>query len=420
MIDNKAQFSKAKMKVRQAETYKVDVFLTNARALVDELPSSSEKDMLQARIDAVRAELLAMPKRKNRIVFFSGGKSSFTVADYVKENFPNDNIVLYFNDTMWESQDLYRFINEASDRLKLPLIIHSMGLNPLELMFEKKLVFNSLIGDCSKILKMKVAREFIKKGIVPPIEKWRNKAYLKDENFTEDAVLYFGIGFEEMHREGAIRKNWKPYQVEMPLIENIIDNDEVLRKHDLRQPVLYDLGFSHNNCNSMCVKAGQGHYKNMHEKMPDVFYKIMEQEHHIKTYVSAYRYIIDKDLPEEDIIPEHVQEKMLEELDDAYRDYFYGRADKPKLFIHPAITAAPKYAKIQQYAFMKKTKNGEVKPYPIRELMYDIEGKPYASYGLKPGMSAEDFINSKPEIDEFDIGGCGCFVDDMTECEIAS
>lgn len=420
MINNKAQFLKAKMKVRQAETYKVDVFLANAQTLVNELPSGFEKDMLQSRIDAVHAELMAFSTKRNHIIFFSGGKSSFSVADYVKENFPNDNIVLYFNDTLWESKDLYRFIEEASDRLKLPLLTHSMGINPLELMFEKKLVFNSLIGDCSKILKMKVAREFIKKGIVPPIEKWQNKIYLKNENFTEDAVLYFGIGFEEMHREGAIRKNWQPYQVEMPLIENIIDNDEVLKKYGLRQPVLYDLGFSHNNCSAMCVKAGQGHYKNLHEKMPDVFYKIMEQEHHIKMYVSSYRYIIDTDLPEEDIIPEYVQEKMLEELDDAYRDYFYGRADKPKLYIHPSASASPKYAKIHQYAFMKKMKDGVVKPYPIRELMYDIEGKPYATYGMEPGMNPEAFINSKPEIDVYDIGGCGCFVDDMTFCEVAS
>ena len=38
----------------------------------------------------------------NHIIFFSGGKSSFAVADYVKEKYPNDNILLYFTDTLWE------------------------------------------------------------------------------------------------------------------------------------------------------------------------------------------------------------------------------------------------------------------------------------------------------------------------------
>lgn len=323
----------------------------------------------------------------NHIIFFSGGKSSFSVADYVKTHYPYDNIVLYFTDTLWENEDLYRFIDEASDKLMLPMLTHSMGLNPIQLMFEKRLVFNSMIGDCSKILKMKVARDFLKKGVIPKIQKWRNKKYLKDEDFVTDATLYFGIGFEEMHREGPIRKNWKPFDVGMPLIDNMINNDAVLKKYNIRQPVLYDYGFSHNNCNGRCVKAGMGHYRNLKAKMPEVFDEILKQEHHMKMYVSAYRYIIDTDLPEEDILPEHVQEMLLEELDDAYRDYFYGRADKPKLFIHPAMSAAPRYSDIKQYAFMKR----KSEPYPIRQLNFDIH-------------------QEGSQIDMFDIGGCGCFV----------
>mgnify|MGYP003412778292 CR=1 FL=1 len=40
---------------------------------------------------------------------------------------------------------------------------------------------------------------------------------------------------------------------------------------------------------------------------------------------------------------------------------------------------------------MKKTKNGVTKPYTLRELREDAEKKP-------------------EQIDIFDIGGCGCFV----------
>ena len=185
---------------------------------------------------------------KNHIIFFSGGKSSFSVADWVKTKYPEDNIVLYFTDTKWEDDDLYRFINEASDALELPMLTHADGRNPVELMFEKKLVFNSRIGDCSKILKMRVARQFLKKGIEPEIVEWRNKQYLKSEDFVTDATLYFGIGWEEMHREGPIRKNWKPFDVVMPLIDEVIDNDEVLAKYGIKVPALYEKGFAHNNC----------------------------------------------------------------------------------------------------------------------------------------------------------------------------
>ncbi len=316
------------------------------------------------------------------------------VADWVKEQHPEDNILLYFTDTLWESPDLYRFTDESSDKLQLPMLTHSAGLTPIQLMFEKKLVFNSMIGDCSKILKMKVAKDFLKKGIRPSIEKWRNAEYLKEHDFTTNATLYFGIGFDEMHREKAIRENWQPFKVEMPLIDHNIWKEDSLKKYDIKRPVLYDYGFSHNNCNGRCVKAGQGHYKLLKERMPEVFAKIMEQEHHLKMCVSAYRYITNDKVPEEDRIPLHVQEIMLAELDDAYRDYFYDRAPKPKLFIHPAGSAAPRYAHIQQYSFMKR----DGKPFPIRDLHYEVE--------------------NDQQIDLFDIGGCGCFVDSFDSCEV--
>jgi hypothetical protein len=333
---------------------------------------------------------------KNRIIFFSGGKASFAVADFVKTQYPDDNIVLYFTDALWENEDLYRFINEASDKLQLPMLTHSAGLNPIQLMFEKKLVYNSMIGDCSKILKIKVASDFLKKGQKPAIEEWRNQNYLKNEDFVTDAVLYFGIGFEEMHRQQEIIDNWKPFQVDMPLIHNNIYRDKALQKYGIRQPKLYDYGFSHNNCNARCVKAGQGHYKLFKEQMPETFQRIMEQEYHLKMCVSAYRYItqtyesidgVKIPLPEEDIIPAHVQEEMIKELNDAYRDYFYDRSPRPNFYVHPAAGATSQYMKIKQYSFMKK--QGE--PYPIRDLHYEVE--------------------NDIQIDMFDIGGCGCFVD---------
>jgi hypothetical protein len=352
----------------------------------------------------------------NIIVFFSGGKASLAAADYAKLQYPKANILLYFTDTLWENDDTYRFINEASDKLQLPLLTHSSGLNPVQLMFEKKMVYNSMIGDCSKILKMRVAMDFLKRGKKPVIETWRNRHYLKDENYTKDAILYFGIGFEEMHREPAIRKNWQPFQVQMPLIENNIYKNEVLKKYDIKQPVLYDLGFSHNNCNGRCVKAGQGHYRLLKAQMPDVFQKIMEQEYHLKMCVSAYRYIINDKVPEADIIPLHVQEQMLVELDDAYRDYFYDRADKPKLFIHPAGSATLEYMKIQQYSFMKKT--GTI---PVQRTVIDDEGivRSYTDYPSQP-FPIRDLhyeVENDMQIDMFDIGGCGCFVDSFAGSE---
>lgn len=98
----------------------------------------------------------------------------------------------------------------------------------------------------------------------------------------------------QLHREEAIVKNWKPFNVEMPAIYNIIDNDKALKKHNILQPRLYDLGFTHNNCAGRCVKAGQKHFRTLRETRPEVFYKLLEQEHYLKICVSAYRYITNK------------------------------------------------------------------------------------------------------------------------------
>lgn len=337
----------------------------------------------------------------NIIVFFSGGKASFASAVDAKLRFPEANIVLYFTDTLWENEDLYRFIHEASDKLELPLLTHSLGITPIQAMFEEKLIFNNMIGRCSTILKQKVSQDFIRRGIRPKFESWRNRKYLKNEFFTFDPTLYFGIGFDELHRVPAIEKNWAPFRVVMPLIERNIWKDEVLKQYNIRQPKLYDLGFSHNNCNGQCVKAGQSHFKLLREAMPDVFAKLMEQEFHLKMCVSAYRYITkgnnpkDKNpIPTEDVIPQELQKRMLLELDEAYRDYFYDRASKPKLYIHPAASANEDYMKIKQYSFMKR----DGAPLPLRD--YSIE------------------LERNDQVDLFDFGGCGCFSDPLHESDL--
>lgn len=325
---------------------------------------------------------------RNHIIFFSGGKSSFTVAHLVKERFPNDNILLYFTDTNWEDEDLYRFIYEASDKLKLPMLYHSMGINPIQLMYKQHVVYNSRIGNCSRILKMKVAADFLKKAKEPEVVKWHNQEYLKTEinpaqgNFKENTTLYFGIGWDEMHREEAIKRNWLPFTVEMPLIDEVIDNEEILKLYGIKRPRLYDLGFVHNNCKGRCVKAGQAHFKNLADKLPDVFQELLEQEHHMKNFVSAYHQI--KKLDEVDF-DDDVKQMYLEDLRRCYEDYFNGKSAKPLPYVPPNLH-------LQKYSFMKKTKNKVTSPYQLRDLKSDM-------------------IEDEKQIDLLDFGGCGCFVD---------
>lgn len=232
----------------------------------------------------------------NRIVFFSGGLSSFAVAHHLKTTYPNDNIVLYFTDTKWEDEDLYRFIREASDKLKLPLLVHSEDIDPVQLMIKQKILFSSRMGNCSTYLKMKVAANFIKKKQKPKTEYWINPEYLKSYDFLENPTLYFGISFDEFHRTVAIMENWKPFDVEFPLCKTFYDYDELLALYKINKPRLYLKGFTHNNCKGRCVKAGIGHFKLLYNEDYPTFIWLEHVETTLSRFVDTYHQY--KDLPD--------------------------------------------------------------------------------------------------------------------------
>lgn len=313
---------------------------------------------------------------KNHIILFSGGLSSFTVAHLVKEKYPDDNIVLYFTDTLWEDEDLYRFIHEASNKLELPLLTHSRGITPPQLMVQQRFMANNRAGTCSRELKMKVSAKYLKRGIVPEIEKWYNKHYLRQEEFKSDMILYFGIGWDEAHREGPIRANWQPLKVEMPLMEMSIDNEKVLKLYGIRRPRLYDMEFAHNNCKGRCVKAGQGHYKNLLMKDEKTYFELMEQEIVISDYIrytKQYGYSKERDYM----------------FDDVYE--FVSTGKKTEKIEH--IIRTNKHKK--NWNFGTDSKGESIKK----------------QYTFMKSLSLEELEKTPTQCDLFDIGGCGCFVD---------
>jgi len=273
---------------------------------------------------------------KNRIIFFSGGKSSFTVAWWVKNKHPNDNIILYFTDTMFEDEDLYRFNYEVSDKLELPLLIHADGRNPLDLMQQQNFLYNSRIARCSLELKVMVASKFLRKGIKPNHEQWHNKKYLKSENFIENPILYFGIGYGEAHRRTAIEKNWQPLETQFPLIDEYVDTNTILNQYNIKQPKLYDMGFAHNNCKGRCIKGGQGHWL-----------------HLLKNDYVSFQEMRDFEI------------------------------------MMNGIINAKNNTKDVKYSFLKK----KGQPYLLKDLEYDFRNKPQ-------------------QLDIWDFGGCGCFVEE--------
>ena len=194
------------------------------------------------------------------IVAISGGKSSAWCANWAIEKYGRDNVILYFNDTKWEHPDLYRFLDDLSNYLDKGITYDSDGRNPEQLFIDNRALANNRMPFCSRILKAK-----------------RLQKYYKDGD-----ILVFGIAINEIERGRRIVgiyqtvsvKTGKKCKIKLPLITERImpeDIDKFLQTIGIKEPLLYELGFSHNNCSGGCVRAGKKQWKRLYETLPKVY-----------------------------------------------------------------------------------------------------------------------------------------------------
>jgi 3'-phosphoadenosine 5'-phosphosulfate sulfotransferase (PAPS reductase)/FAD synthetase len=208
------------------------------------------------------------------IVALSGGKASAWCANWALENFSKDDVVLYFNDTKWEHPDLYRFLNDLEVYFDHKIINDSLGLSPEDLFYQERALANNRMPFCSKILKAKRLQKYRKNG----------------------DLIIFGIGKDEIDRANRIievyqkiTKNsliWK--SLLFPLISESVDSEEVdrwLNSIRIKEPLLYQLGFSHNNCSGGCVRAGKKQWKMLYEKLPGVYLERERVEREVREYL---------------------------------------------------------------------------------------------------------------------------------------
>lgn len=254
------------------------------------------------------------------IVFYSGGIGSWKTAKRVIEKHGKDDVILLFTDTLIEDDDLYRFIDETVLEMGVEFVRIAEGRSPFEIFKDQNFLGNSRVANCSKILKQRESKRWIKQNFKP-----------------DECILYLGIDWTEEHRTKAPIKNWSPYQVEFPMCEPPFlhkkDMLAELNELGIETPRLYKLGFAHNNCGGFCCRAGQGHFKHALDVMPERFaeWEQMEQE-------------------------------MIEQIG-------------------------------KDVSMMKRVVNGEAQTYTLKQLR-------------------EDAQKDSCQIDMFDIGGCGCFVED--------
>jgi len=155
---------------------------------------------------------------------------------------------------------LYRFLNDLSSYFNHPIIFDSDGRSPEQLFWDQHALANNRIPFCSRILKAQ-----------------------RLQNYYQDGdLIIFGIGIDERHRAGRLKNVYtgvserkkKKVELKFPLLkENISSNqiDKFLLDTGIEEPLLYKLGFTHNNCSGGCVRAGKKQWKLLYEKLPKVY-----------------------------------------------------------------------------------------------------------------------------------------------------
>jgi len=216
--------------------------------------------------------MLATNNNLKNIVFFSGGICSYIAAKRVIATEGTANTVLLFCDTHAEDEDCYRFIHDARKSLALPLITIDDGRTPWQVFHDERLIGNSRVDPCSKILKRRLARRWLNDNCNPAV-----------------TVLYLGLSWYEKHRIGKNRTAWAPWITAYPAaVRPLLDHCDMLAEVEadgLTPPKLYRLGFEHNNCGGACVKGGRAQWRHLLAKLPERYAQHEEAEHQLRIYL---------------------------------------------------------------------------------------------------------------------------------------
>jgi 3'-phosphoadenosine 5'-phosphosulfate sulfotransferase (PAPS reductase)/FAD synthetase len=212
----------------------------------------------------------------NHVVSISGGVPSAVVAYLVAQKYGLDNLHLVFADTLVEDDDNYRFLNDVETLIGKPITRLVDGRTPLELATSEKFIYNNRIANCTKLLKIKPIREYVK-------------------SLEGETVLYLGMDAKDRTkgRLESPRNNWGKLgvSVEYPLIEwsGDIDPHNYIKALAIDVPATYGEGFSNANCLKQgCVKQGAKGWITMIKKRPDAFSETALWEYDMRQRVGNY------------------------------------------------------------------------------------------------------------------------------------
>jgi len=191
-----------------------------------------------------------MRNNRQTVIDFSGGICSWWAARRYIDRHGTGGVTLRFADTNFEDADLYRFLEEASADLGVPVTRLADGRTPWDVFRDNRFIGNTRVDLCSRILKRALLDRHL------------------EENFDRSrTVIVIGMSYGEKGRyiKFRARMRAKGWMVQAPAMAppylSKLEMIEKLYERGIDPPGLYDDGFPHNNCGGFCVKAGQAQFR---------------------------------------------------------------------------------------------------------------------------------------------------------------
>lgn len=199
------------------------------------------------------------------VVSLSGGTASAVAASRVIECYPLAQIFLWFADTSWEDEDLYRFLEDLEAYWERPILRFKDGRTPLEVASDFSIIPNQKRAPCSYELKIKPFLKFLAEVPRP-------------------VTVHLGLDFTEQHRIARPKAEYEALPgviVDTPLLWDpvaIPPHRKITESWGIETPRLYRLGFPHNNCGGRCIRQGLREWQRLKHTFPERFQEVAEWE----------------------------------------------------------------------------------------------------------------------------------------------
>ena len=189
-----------------------------------------------------------------KVCWLSAGVSSF-IAGYLVRDTVDEFIYIDIDD---QHPDSMRFIKDCEVVLGKQIQILKSGLGSVENAIRKYGYgrINTPNGaPCTGMLKRKVRKQW------------------EQEHHEYELTYVWGFDLEEKNRADRMLKSTPEYKHEFPLINRYMTKQDahgLLERLGIRRPMMYDMGYSNNNCIG-CVRGGMGYWNKIRVDFPEVF-----------------------------------------------------------------------------------------------------------------------------------------------------